>query len=681
MTSLRDTPGVSFSTANSAPASARDGYEREWQLEAEQVKLLYSLAPAGFVTTILNVGILTAVLWQVTAPALVLAWAALIGVVTLARFVLVWRYRRTAATTDQIHPWHTRYIIGCGAAGLAWGVSAMVVFPADAFAHQLFLVFILGGMAARAIPALTPVMAAFWAFFLPIVLPIMVDEAHAIGVLGQTGHGLEEHFNGILTAMGLLLLSFAGILVVTARRLHATVTESFTLRFEQLDLFRTLQDRSTEIEAANGVLQGEIGERQRVEAALRQAQAELEQRVQKRTAELHDANAALLAMITERKRLEEARQRTEAFYRTLIENSADVFMVIGPDEIIRYRSPTATGRGIHGYRPEELLGKTVADLIHPEDLPQLRGVFAEVIKRPGVMPLPHFRARHADGSWRVMEATLNNLLAHPAVAGIVYTGRDITERKRAEEMRQAKEKAEAASQAKSEFLGLMSHELRTPLHIIFGYTDLLAAEAVGPLTPEQAEILQKIAKNAHVLLDLVSAVLNLSEMEMGRMQVEEVREVRVSELLQELEGETRALWEQSGLTCEWRSAPDLPLLSTDPGKLKVGIKNLLSNAIKFTAQGIVTVEARSREEGIEISVTDTGIGIPAEALEVIFEPFRQLDSSDTRRYGGSGLGLHTTKRLLALLGGAMTVESEVGRGSTFRLWLPQRPAFVGGVSA
>jgi signal transduction histidine kinase len=132
----------------------------------------------------------------------------------------------------------------------------------------------------------------------------------------------------------------------------------------------------------------------------------------------------------------------------------------------------------------------------------------------------------------------------------------------------------------------------------------------------------------------------------------------------------QGLCEQSGLACVWRVAADLPPLQTDPGKLKVVLKNLLSNAVKFTTEGSVTVEAQAVRGGVEFGVTDTGIGIPADAFSFIFEPFRQVDSSDTRPYSGSGLGLHIVQRLLEVLSGTITVESEVGKGSTFRVWLP-----------
>ena len=122
----------------------------------------------------------------------------------------------------------------------------------------------------------------------------------------------------------------------------------------------------------------------------------------------------------------------------------------------------------------------------------------------------------------------------------------------------------------------------------------------------------------------------------------------------------------------WQVEEELPPIYTDPGKLKVVVKNLIGNAVKFTKAGSITVSAHSHTGGVEISVTDTGIGISQEALALIFEPFRQVDSSGQQR--GTGLGLHIVKRLLELLGGTVTVESAVGRGSAFRVWLPREPA-------
>jgi signal transduction histidine kinase len=163
--------------------------------------------------------------------------------------------------------------------------------------------------------------------------------------------------------------------------------------------------------------------------------------------------------------------------------------------------------------------------------------------------------------------------------------------------------------------------------------------------------------------------LDLSRLEAGRLPLE-LADCDLPHLIGELAAETRHLQEKPGVSLIWNVAPQLPLLHTDAIKLKVVVKNLVSNAVKFTESGSVVVDVRARDAGVDISVTDTGIGIAADALPIIFEPFRQADSSPTRHYGGVGLGLYIARRLLDMLGGSITVESEVGRGSVFRAWVP-----------
>jgi signal transduction histidine kinase len=252
--------------------------------------------------------------------------------------------------------------------------------------------------------------------------------------------------------------------------------------------------------------------------------------------------------------------------------------------------------------------------------------------------------------------------------------RDLSDRKRAEaELREARDAAEAASQAKSEFLNTMSHELRTPIHAVLGYAEMLDDEAFGDLSTEQREIVQRITDRARDQFELIAAVLDLSAMEAGRMMLQ-AGPVRLAELFAAIEGEGRTAWRASGLTIAWDAPRDLPDLISDAAKIKIVVRNLVGNAVKFTAQGGITVRARAASGGIEISVADTGIGIPPEQCGAIFAPFFQIDGSETRRYEGSGLGLHIVKRLLDLLGGTVAVESELGRGSTFRVWLPLAPA-------
>ncbi|MFI5395391.1 MAG: ATP-binding protein [Candidatus Binatia bacterium] len=231
------------------------------------------------------------------------------------------------------------------------------------------------------------------------------------------------------------------------------------------------------------------------------------------------------------------------------------------------------------------------------------------------------------------------------------------------------EQLERANRLKSDFVATMSHELRTPLNIVMGYNDLLLHGEFGPLTAEQIDTLRRMDKSAHGLLELINATLDLGHLEAEHVPLE-VKEIILSDLVSHLDAETRALRENPNVTFGWDVAPQLPPLHTDPVKLKVVLKNLIGNAMKFTAEGHVTVGVRSRDGGVEFSVTDTGIGIAPETLPIIFEPFRQGESSMTRRFGGVGLGLHIARRLLDVLGGRITVDSEVGRGSTFRVWVP-----------
>ena len=229
---------------------------------------------------------------------------------------------------------------------------------------------------------------------------------------------------------------------------------------------------------------------------------------------------------------------------------------------------------------------------------------------------------------------------------------------------------ERANRVKSEFVATMSHELRTPLSVITGYTDLMLEGNFGTLTAEQTDNLRRVQRSAHELLELITATLDLSRLETGRMSVE-VTDVQLADVIQQLDDETPDLQERSGLRFVWHVAPDLPPVRTDPVKLKLVLRNLLGNAVKFTEHGTVTVDVHAADGGVEITVADTGIGITPEALEIIFEPFRQGDSSTTRRFEGVGLGLYIVHRLLDLLAGTISVESEVGRGSTFRVWLPR----------
>jgi signal transduction histidine kinase len=229
--------------------------------------------------------------------------------------------------------------------------------------------------------------------------------------------------------------------------------------------------------------------------------------------------------------------------------------------------------------------------------------------------------------------------------------------------------AEAANRVKSDLLATVSHELRTPVNLIMGYTELLLNENFGRLVPQQTEPLQRVEKSARELRDLISAVFDVCRLEAAH-EVLATTPVRIAEVLDELEAEAQELRENPEVRYQRRTPSELAPVYTDRTKLKIVLKNLLQNAAKFTDKGRITVDAYQRNSGVIISIADTGIGIEPEMLPQIFEMFQQGDNSLTRRYGGLGLGLYVVRKLLELIHGKIEVESTVGQGSTFRVWIP-----------
>jgi len=378
------------------------------------------------------------------------------------------------------------------------------------------------------------------------------------------------------------------------------------------------------------------------------------------------------------KRAEETIRRSEEHFRSLIENVTDVIIKLTNDRTIGYCSPSFTR--VLGFPANEWMGRTLDDLVHEQDRARAAQSVEAAFQNEGTPASGEFRLQHQDGSWRILEARLSRLHTTPADSGLVVTLRDITEKKRVAELRQAKEAAEAANRAKSEFLANMSHEIRTPMNGILGMTELALDT---DLSTEQREYLQTVKISADALLGVINDILDFSKIEAGKLDLD----IQSFDLRDSLADVLRTLSiraHQKGLELTYRISPDVPDgLLGDPLRLRQIILNLVGNALKFTDKGEVVVHVEpvaltAHAVTLHFAVSDTGIGIAQEKQQIIFEAFTQADSSTTRRYGGTGLGLAISSQLVALMDGQISLDSRVGKGSTFhftaRFGLHEKPA-------
>lgn len=376
--------------------------------------------------------------------------------------------------------------------------------------------------------------------------------------------------------------------------------------------------------------------------------------------------------ISERHQMELALRDSEQQFRSLISNLPGISYRALPEDERPLVFVSDAVLELTGYPATDFVNKrhelNLNNLIHPDDWEQVQETIADSVWARQHYTI-EYRLRHRNGSYRWVWEHGSSLFDEYGqllwLDGVIF---DISERHAMEQaLLEAKNKAEQAAAAKTAFLANMSHEIRTPMNAIIGFTDVVLA---SPLQPEQKQHLETIRKSAKSLLRLLNDILDTARMERGNIELEEISfsvSVLLQELITELEGSAR----NKGLQLTLIQAPDLPAYQKgDPLRLKQVLTNLLGNAIKFTEHGQVTLSAFLDNGQLHFCIQDTGVGIPAERQERIFEAFTQADASVTRRFGGTGLGTTICKQLVELMGGKIWLESEVGSGSVFHVLLP-----------
>jgi len=650
-------------TGNGLNRFNHDVEAREKQILWEQVKQLYSLAPLGFLASLMNSIIAFFVLSDVMPHGLIVSWLAAVLSVTALRVGLVLCFRRLQPAPSSASTWKMLFLASLALIGLAWGSIGFFPFTYS-IAHQVFLAFVLGGMAAGASSTFSMVKWGYAVFAIPSMLPLTVH----FFLLNDTFH----------QAMGTMTLLFVVLLARISRHNFAVNRTSLLLRFENQEMIEGLKRANEEVQGLNSQLRSEIMAKQEAEAELRSHQRRLEEIVEERTAALVQANQLLKTEIEERKQIE--RSLLESRERLVLAQRAGRVGVFDWDMAANHLIWTVELEELFGLNPGEFERdyQGWSRRVHPDDLPDLEEKFHNwTIGRTGYVDF-EYRLLRAGGDIRWIAASASISYGEDGKPlRMVGTQVDVTEMKEAQEkLTAAKDAAEAGSLAKSEFLANMSHEMRTPLAGVLGMIKLVLDMKIGE---EERQLLGMAQRSADSLLRIIADVLDFSRMEAGMLRFESKR-FSISEAVGAAVEVVSLSARQRGLQLTWKVEGDLPeQMEGDAGRLRQVLVNLLGNAVKFTESGSIEVTV-SRfppeivgNDFILFSVKDTGVGVPSDQLEHIFGKFTQIDTSLTKRYGGTGLGLALSRQIVQKMGGRIWVESSAGVGSTFYFTVPVHP--------
>ena len=546
-----------------------------------------------------------------TAPAAFAGLLGLVVLIALARHLLIWKFDALYDRFPRL--WQIGFFGGLLTSFAAvGGLFYWILLQRGPTPISVFAVCAAATLSALSVFVYAPVLWIVQTNSLLLLGPVITG-------MTQSGWGLTNPWIGLGIAL------YVGYLSWTARQQHRE-------RWEALATSHQLALHAADLE--------------RAQVELRQARDELERQVAERTREL---------------------ERTSREYRDIFENAHDPILVFRPEDE-RVLNVNRRACEVYGLAREEFIGLSLKSISENVEWGEQQ---IEETLRDGTYNKFESVQFRKDGSKIFLEINAS-AIEYDGRPAILSVNRDVTERRRAEELRLAKEAAERTAQAKAQFLANMSHEIRTPMAGIIGVTDLLLKSELGDRQREYARL---IHTSAGSLLRVIDDILDFSKIEAGKLNFERVP-FDLRALLHDSVELLRLGALARGTSLELDTAEDLPSwVAGDPGRLRQVLLNLVGNAVKFTEDGWIRVSIRTEAgAGIRVLVQDSGIGVPLEAQGRLFELFSQADGSTARVYGGTGLGLAISKRIVEAMGGEIGFESTPGKGSTFWFTVALKPA-------
>lgn len=607
---------------------------------AKRTRLIYADTPTTVAINLLNAAVLGFVVRGQLPGYILSGWFTFVAGVMAMRVALYHRYMQTAGNEEsEARSWWFRLTVLTTLSGLAWGVGCLFVMMEAPPLHKVFTAFVLGGMAAGALPSLARVSRTYLLYIFPVLAPAI---AYFVVLGSEVGWSMA--------LMGLVMLAF---LAAMGRRQERVVLDALELAGQNRLLIRNLTaEKSRAIDEKN---------------------------------KADRLNEELLRQIRDRRRIEERLSDRERMLATAqrIGGLGTWEWDVRNDRIV----PSEENKRLFGRDPEleTYSYDAVLEVVHPEDRSQVEGVVRGAIAKCEPYNCD-YRIVLPDGMEKVIFEQ-GDVFTGPdgRAARAIGINLDITDRFRSEqELLAAKLQAEEASKAKSQFLANMSHELRTPLNAIIGYSEILREDVEERGESDLVPDLERINMAGRHLLQLINEVLDLSRIEAGRVELN-VEQVELACVAAEIASTVRPSVEGNGNRLLLEIPDDVGSMHVDATKLKQILFNLLSNAAKFTEGGEVRLslsrfwdESRAGgREWVRFDVVDNGIGIDAQNLDKVFLAFERSEAGHGSRFDGTGLGLAICRHYAEMMGGAVSVESKIGSGSRFTVRLPAHSPDVG----